>query len=101
MRRALRYLGILVLALAALLLAAFGVLQTPPGKALLASLGSSLASSPDLKVGISGIGGFVPFDMSVDAIELADAKGPFGRVEQARLALRAPARSFGTLERHE
>lgn len=98
MRRALRYLSILVLALAALLLAAFGVLQTPPGKALLASLGSSLASSPDLKVGISGIGGFVPFDMSVDAIELADAKGPFGRVEQARLAWRPLALLAGRLD---
>lgn len=85
MRRALTYSGLVLLSLTALLFAAFGALQTPPGKALLASLGSSLASAPGLQVSIRGIGGLVPFDMSVESIELADAKGSFARVEGARL----------------
>lgn len=98
MRSALKILGMILLTLLVLLAAAFGALQTPPGKALLASLASSLASSPGLTVGIRGIGGFVPFDMSVDAIELADTQGPFARIEGARLDWRPLALLSGRVD---
>lgn len=85
MTRALKLLGMALLALLLALVGLFGALQTPPGKALLANIASSLASSPGLTVSIRGLSGFVPFDMSVEAIELADADGRFARIEDARL----------------
>ncbi|MFD2031100.1 hypothetical protein ACFSKM_13880 [Ancylobacter dichloromethanicus] len=98
MRSALKILGIALLSLLALLVAAFGALQTPPGKAMLASLASSLASSPGLTVAIRGLGGFVPFDVSVETIELADAQGPFARIEGARLDWRPLALLSGRVD---
>ncbi|MCS0493507.1 translocation/assembly module TamB domain-containing protein [Ancylobacter sp. MQZ15Z-1] len=88
MKRFLKVLGITLLALVGVVLLAFGAIQTPPGKAMLARLGSSLASSEGLKVGISDIRGFVPFDMSVGRIEAADAKGTFAEIDNLRLAWR-------------
>ncbi len=85
-----------VLALVVLLVA--GV-QTGPGKAMLARLGSQMASSPDgLKVEISGIRGFVPTDMSIERVALADSKGPFGEVEGAHVAFSLLALLGGTLD---
>ncbi|MPT22713.1 MAG: hypothetical protein E2577_06680, partial [Starkeya sp.] len=87
-----------LLALLLVLVGAFGALQTPPGKALLANIASSLASSPGLIVSVHGLRGFVPFDMSVEAIDLADAEGPFARIEDARLDWRPLALLSGRVE---
>lgn len=83
--RALTFLGMTVLALVLLVLALFGLIQTPPGKAALARLASSLASTPGLSVEIEGITGFVPSDMGIARITLADSSGPFATVTDARL----------------
>ncbi|WP_371345824.1 translocation/assembly module TamB domain-containing protein [Ancylobacter sp. IITR112] len=98
MTRALKLLGTVVLALLVALAAAFGALQTPPGKALLANLVSSLASSPGLAVSIRGIGGFVPFDISVATVELSDADGRFARIDDARLDWRPLALLSGRVD---
>ena len=68
--------------------------QTAPGKRLLASAISSAASSPDQKIRITGIDGFVPTDLRVAQIEIADRTGPWLQVENAQLTW-----SFGSLLR--
>ncbi len=98
MTRALKIIAMSLLSLLVLLVGAFGALQTPPGKALLASFASSLASSPGLAVTIRGLGGFVPFDMSVESIALSDAEGPFARIEDARLDWRPLALLSGRVD---
>lgn len=84
--RILKYLGIALLGLVALVVVLFGAIQTPPGKALLARLVSSLASSPGLSVSIEGISGFIPSDMGVARVTLADKDGTFASIDGARLA---------------
>ncbi|GGF48772.1 DUF490 domain-containing protein [Azorhizobium oxalatiphilum] len=76
--------AVLVLLVVGLLV--FGFIQTPPGKAFLAELGSKLASGNGLTVRIHGINGAVPWDMSVAEIEASDTQGPFARVENLHLA---------------
>ncbi|QIB32414.1 translocation/assembly module TamB domain-containing protein [Ancylobacter pratisalsi] len=98
MVRVLKVLGLVLLTLVGVLLLAFGAIQTPPGKAMLARLGSSLASSDGLTVTISDIGGFVPFDMSVGHIEAADAGGAFAQVDGLRLSWRPLALLQRTLD---
>ncbi|MCB4771751.1 translocation/assembly module TamB domain-containing protein [Ancylobacter sp. Lp-2] len=75
-----------LIGLVLLVLVAFGAIQTPPGKAVLARLASSLASSPSLGVSIEGINGFIPSDMGVDRIVLSDEEGPFATISGARLS---------------
>ncbi|WP_051356885.1 translocation/assembly module TamB domain-containing protein [Azorhizobium doebereinerae] len=75
-----------VLGLLLVTLLVFGFAQTPPGKALLARLGGSLASGNGLQVTISDLGGAVPWDMTAGEITLADPQGTFARVENLRLA---------------
>ncbi|HYX01347.1 MAG TPA: hypothetical protein VE963_04610, partial [Reyranella sp.] len=77
--RALRLLAMVFAAVVALLVLAFGFLQTPPGQRLLADL----VSGKSLKV--SGLGGFFPTDLQVARVELLDAQGPWLVVENARL----------------
>ncbi len=57
------------------LLLALGLAQTPPGKRLLAGTIEDLASSPGQQVRVSGLSGFVPFDIGVERIEIADRNG--------------------------
>lgn len=84
--RALRITAYILVGVVAALGLAFAGLQTAPGKRLLANLASSLASSPDQQIRISGIDGFVPTDLRVARIEIADRQGPWLQVEDARLA---------------
>ncbi|MGE0151635.1 MAG: translocation/assembly module TamB domain-containing protein [Reyranellaceae bacterium] len=57
------------------LLLVLGLAQTPPGKRLLAGLIEDLAGSPQQQIRIEGLTGFVPFDIGVGRLEIADAKG--------------------------
>ena len=98
MMRALRYSALLLLTLLVVLFAAFCALQTPPGKALLASIASSLASSPQMRVTLRDISGLVPFDMRVGAVELADGQGRFAQIDKLRLAWRPLALIERTLD---
>ena len=67
------------------LTAAFAALQLPPVQAAVASLVSDLASSPDSKLSLQGLSGFVPTDLKVARIELADRQGTWLTVEDAEL----------------
>lgn len=93
-----KWLAITLAGLVGLLLVLFGAIQTGPGKAMLARLGSSLASTGGLTVEISGIGGFIPADMSVAEVKVADAKGPVAQVDGLHLAWRPLALLTGTLD---
>ena len=94
--RALRTGSYILVALVAVLGLAFAGVQTAPGKRLLASAISSAASSPDQKIRITGIDGFVPTDLRVAQIEIADRTGPWLQVENAHVAW-----SFGSLLRRK
>lgn len=87
-----------LLGLLALLVVVFLAIQTPPGKAMLASIASSLASSDGMKIEISGIGGILPSDMSVETVRLSDADGPFAEVGGVRLTWSPLALLTGTLD---
>ena len=84
--RALRLSAYVLIALMAVLGLAFAGVQTAPGKRLLASVASDLASSPDQKITITGIDGFVPTDLRVARVEIADRTGPWLQVENAQLS---------------
>ena len=83
--RALRISAFVLVALVAALGLAFAGLQTSPGKRLLASVISGAASSPGQEVRITDIDGFVPTDVSIARIEVADRNGPWLQVENATL----------------
>ncbi|MDB5487638.1 MAG: hypothetical protein JWQ58_1353 [Reyranella sp.] len=83
--RALRIIALVVVALVAVLGLAFAGVQTAPGKRLLASVISGAASSPGQQVRITGIDGFVPTDLRVARIEVADRTGPWLQVDDAKL----------------
>ncbi|MFG1393280.1 translocation/assembly module TamB domain-containing protein [Xanthobacter agilis] len=82
----LRGLGYTLAGLLLILFALFALLQTGPGKGVLARVASSLASVSGLTVSVSDIHGGVPWDMSIGRIAVADAKGPVAEVEALRLA---------------
>jgi translocation and assembly module TamB len=87
LRRALVGLGIGLLGLMLLLALAWGVAQTGPGKAALATLLERWLSDPDERVTIDHIGGSVPFAMTVDRITLADSGGPRIVVSDVAIAI--------------
>jgi translocation and assembly module TamB len=97
-RRIGKWLAVALAGVLALLLVVFAAIQTPPGKAMLASLASSLASSEGMRVEISGIGGFIPSDMSVENVRISDPDGPFAEVADIRLAWSPLALVTGTLD---
>ncbi|BCP51401.1 hypothetical protein K32_00180 [Kaistia sp. 32K] len=82
----LRWLGVGLIVLLIALVGAFGFLQTGPGLRMLANVGSRLASSEGLTVRIYGISGFVPSNLTIARIEVADATGPFASVDNLHLA---------------
>ena len=84
--RPLRISAYVIVALIAVLGLAFAGVQTAPGKRLLASVASDLASSPDQQIRITGIDGFVPTDLHVARIEIADRTGPWLQIGDARLS---------------
>lgn len=84
--RALRIAAYVLVAVMAVLGTVFAGLQTSAGKRLLADLASTLASSPDQQIQITGIDGFVPTDLRVERIEIADRTGPWLRVEDGHLS---------------
>ena len=80
-KRAIRYLLFTLAGLVLIVAILFGFVQTGPGKELLAKVAGSLASGNGLKVTVSGIEGFVPSQMRIERIAMADAQGTFASVE--------------------
>ena len=83
--RARRILLIGVAGLVGLLAILFAALQTAPGQRAVAGLISRMASGPDGGLGLSGLSGFFPTDLSVARIAYRDRDGPWLTVENARL----------------
>ena len=81
-----RVVGGLLLIILVLLLTTFGLAQTELGKRQLAQLIAHFATTPTQIVELEGIHGFVPFDMRVDRIAIADPQGRWLTIEGAHLA---------------
>ncbi|MFG1465541.1 translocation/assembly module TamB domain-containing protein [Xanthobacter sp. DSM 24535] len=90
--------AILLVAVIAFALMAFGAVQTPPGKAFLARLGSELASTGGMRVTLSGLTGFVPGDIALARVELADPSGTFLELEDVRVRWSPLALLSGTVD---
>ena len=82
--RVFRWFGIALGLLIVVLLAAFGLLQTQPGKSWLERTIVQSLSSPDFAVTMQGLDGFVPFGLKVERIDIG-AECPTKRPGQFRL----------------
>ena len=83
--------------LLAVLSALFGFVQFGPGKALLARSVEMLASSDNFKIKVAGITGFIPTDMAIEQIVVADADGPYAEIAGLNIAWHPLALLRGTL----
>jgi translocation and assembly module TamB len=85
----LRWFGIVLGIVIAVLMAGFGLIQTPPGKAWLAHLVAGAISDPESRVSIENLRGLVPFDMTAERISFADRDGVYLRLREVRVELSA------------
>lgn len=92
------WLGVLVIGILVAAVAAFALIQTAPGKRMLAEFASRMASRDGLTVSISDLSGFVPSAMQVGRVDLADAGGRFASVEGLDLAWRPLALLSGRID---
>ena len=90
MRAAARWLAIAIAVPLALVLAAFGLLQTRIGQDWLAAAVARAASSPGFSLTIEGLRGTVPLRMTATRIEVGDDKGMWLSLRNVALDL-APA----------
>src|SRR5688500_7439749 len=86
-------LGVLLLAV----LGAFGYVQTRVGQTQLADLAARLLSTPDRQVEVTGLNGFLPFDIRLASVRLRDGQGAWLEVDDARLQVTAGALLRGEL----
>ena len=98
LRRWLGRLALLIVLLPLLTFAAlFAALQAPPVQRLLAEQIGTLGSSPEARLRIGGIEGFVPFDFEVTDIALGDPDGVWLTVDTARVTWSPTALAGGQL----
>src|SRR6266446_7359881 len=95
--RVFRWFSIALGLLIVVLLAAFGLLQTQPGKSWLAKTIAQSVSSPDFAVTIQGLGGFVPFGLKVERIDIGDRDGTYLSLHDFGLDISAAALLAGRL----
>src|SRR5271169_3697216 len=95
--RALRWIGGALGLLIAVLLAAFGLLQTQAGKTWLARTIAQTISDPEFTVAIEGLSGFIPFRPKVDRIEIGDRDGTYLTLRNIGFDLSAAALLAGRL----
>jgi translocation and assembly module TamB len=81
----LRWLAAAFAFLVVALLAAFGLLQTQFSKTWLERETGQLLSAPDSTVAISGLGGLVPFRMTITQIDLGDRDGTYLTLRDAAI----------------
>jgi translocation and assembly module TamB len=87
MIRLLRGFAVLLAALVALGAAGTGFIETPWGKAWLASELSRQLSTPAERVSIAGLSGTLPFDTQIESIVVADSAGPQLTIDDVHLAI--------------
>ena len=95
--RALRWFGAAIGLLIAVLLAGFGLLQTPAGKTWFATTIAQTISDPDFTVAIENLSGIVPFRLKVDRIEIGDRDGVYLTLHDVALDVSAAALLAGRL----
>src|SRR3984893_9603386 len=95
--RLFRWLGLVLGVLIVVLLAAFGLLQTQPGKSWLERTIVQSVSSPDFAVTIKGLDGLVPFRLKVERIDIADRDGTYLTVHDFGLDISPAALLAGRL----
>ncbi len=86
-KKALNWFASAVAIVVCLFFVGFGLLQTRAGKAAVAAAIARAASSPNSVWAIEGLGGFVPFDMTVRSITLSDPGGVWLTIKDVRLDL--------------
>ncbi|HEY1433456.1 MAG TPA: hypothetical protein VGF39_17765, partial [Stellaceae bacterium] len=89
--KSIRRLGIALGVLAFALVSVFALLQSPVGKAWLAQEIAQAVSDPDFTVAIHGLGGIVPFRMTVGQIDIGDRDGTYLTLRDADLDISASA----------
>jgi len=95
--KAFRWFGAAVGLLIAVLLAGFGLLQTPAGKTWLATTIAQKIGDPDFTVAIETLSGIVPFRLMVDRIEIGDRDGVYLTLHDVALDVSAAALLAGRL----
>ncbi len=75
MKRLFKGLAVLAAILVLAPIVTLAILQTKPGRDLLSSTVSSLASSPDMRVAVEGLAVGWALDASLDRVAVSDAKG--------------------------
>ena len=95
--KAFRWFGAAVGMLIAVLLAGFGLLQTPAGKTWLATTITQKIGDPDFTVAIETLSGIVPFRLMVDRIEIGDRDGVYLTLHDVALDVSAAALLAGRL----
>ncbi len=81
----LRGLGLVLGVLTLSLVAVFAVLQTQLGKAWLAREIGQTLGDPDFTIAMDGLKGFVPFNMTVERIDIGDRDGTYLALREAGL----------------
>ncbi len=74
------------------------MLQTSLGKDRLAKTVAQLASRPDSRLSIEGLGGVVPFDMTIERIAFSDAGGTWLTLSNGRAVLSPAALLAGRVQ---
>ncbi len=92
--RVLRWFGTAFFALIAILLIGFGILQTRVGRDWLAGTIARVVSTSDFAVAIEGLGGIVPFRVTIARIRLADKGGTYLTLHDIGFEI-APAELLG------
>jgi translocation and assembly module TamB len=87
--RILRWLGVALGLLIAVLLGGLGLLQTQAGQAWLARTIERTISTPDFTVAIAGLQGTAPFNFKVDRIQIGDRDGTYLTVHNFALDISA------------
>ena len=87
----LRGLGLVLGVLALSFVAVFAVLQTQLGKAWLAREIGQTLGDPDFTIAMDGLKGFVPFNMTVERIDIGDRDGTYLTLRDAGLDISASA----------
>jgi translocation and assembly module TamB len=95
--RVFRWFSIALGLLIVVLLAAFGLVQTQPGKSWLERTIVQSVSSPDFAVTMQGLDGFVPFGLKVEQIDIADRDGTYLTVHDFGLDISPAALLAGRL----
>ncbi|MBX3500657.1 MAG: translocation/assembly module TamB domain-containing protein [Alphaproteobacteria bacterium] len=80
-----RAIALTAIGLVSVAVVVFAGLQTRLGQRWLMGAVASMASSPDMRVAISGSHGYFPTNLTIDRIELADRRGVWLRIDQAHV----------------